>query len=67
MGVLPVRWIPVAAVLVAVLSAVAIAVGAGLAYLPAGLIVAGLEGLAASYGALYVLAKWTAPTSPGRQ
>jgi hypothetical protein len=44
-------------VILAVLGALAIAAGVGLIYLPAGLIVGGLEMLAAGYVAQYLRAK----------
>lgn len=46
-----------ARVLLAVVSAAAVAVGAGLAWLPAGLIVGGAEGLAAVYVWTYLAAR----------
>lgn len=45
------------AVLLAVISALAIAAGVGLVYLPAGLIVGGLEGLGGAYVIGYLKAR----------
>lgn len=46
-----------ALVLVALVSSAVVAVGVGLIYLPAGVITAGLFGLAATYAAMYVKAR----------
>jgi len=49
------------AVVLAALGSVTVAAGAGLVYLPAGLIVGGLEMLAAAYAVAYVRARREAP------
>lgn len=52
------------AVVLAVLGSAAVAVGVGLAYLPAGVIVGGLEMLASAYAVAYLMARREAKGAP---
>jgi len=51
------RWVPASAAVVAVASSACVAVGAGLVSVPAGLVVAGVEGLVGSWVAYGIWAR----------